>query len=125
MKFRRTLLTALYIAALGGLAVPVTANAEIQVYLNMAPPPVRYEAVPAPRVGYIWAPGYWNARNNRHYWQAGHWERDRKGYHYNQPAWTQHNDRWQLERGRWNKSDRDGDGVPNSVDRAPDNPTRR
>ena len=124
MKFRRTLLTALYIAALGGLAVPATASAAVAVYLNVAPPPARYEAVPAPRAGYIWAPGYWNAKNNHHYWQAGHWERNRKGYHYNQPAWTQHNDRWQLESGRWTKGDRDGDGVPNSIDRAPDNPTR-
>ena len=96
MKLRKSLLTALCIASLGGLAVPVTASAAVQVYLNVAPPAVRYEAVPAPRAGYIWAPGYWNAKNNRHYWQAGHWERDRKGYHYNQPTWTQHNDRWQL-----------------------------
>ena len=124
MKLRKSLLTALCIASFGGLAVPVTAGAAVQVYLNVAPPAVRYEAVPAPRAGYTWAPGYWNAKNNRHYWQAGHWERARKGYHYNQPTWTQHNDRWQLESGRWNKGDRDGDGVPNSIDRAPDNPTR-
>jgi hypothetical protein len=125
MKFRKTLLVALCAASIGGLAAPMTANADVGIYLNIAPPPVRYEAVPAPRAGYVWAPGYWNARNNRHYWQAGHWERNRKGYHYNQSTWTQHDNRWQLERGHWNKGDRDGDGVPNSVDRAPDNSTRR
>ena len=89
MKFRKTLLVALCAASLGGLAAPMTASAEVRIYLNTAPPPLRYEAVPAPRAGYLWAPGYWNARNNRHYWQAGHWERERRGYHYNQPTWTQ------------------------------------
>ena len=125
MKFRKTLLVALCAASIGGLAAPMTASAEVQIYLTTAPPALRYEAVPAPRVGYVWAPGYWNARNNRHYWQAGHWEKNRKGYHYNQSTWTQHDHRWQLERGHWNKGDRDGDGVPNSMDRAPDNPTRK
>ena len=86
MKVRKTLLIALCAASIGGLAAPMTASGEVAIYLNVAPPPLRYEAVPAPRAGYFWAPGYWNARNNRHYWQAGHWERNRKGYHYNQPA---------------------------------------
>jgi len=105
--------------------VPITASAETSVYFNVAPPAARYEVVPAPRRGYLWAPGYWNGRNNRHVWQAGHWERERTGYYYNQPAWTQRDNRWQLERGRWNKGDRDGDGVPNSRDRQPDNPNRK
>ena len=52
------------------------------------------------------------------------WERDRTGYNYAQPGWTQHDNQWQLQRGHWNKGDRDGDGVPNPVDRAPDNPYR-
>ena len=46
------------------------------------------------------------------------------GYNYAQPVWTQHDNQWQLQRGHWNKGDRDGDGVPNPVDRAPDNPHR-
>jgi hypothetical protein len=100
------------------------ANAGVGIYLNVAPPESRYEAVPAPRRGYLWAPGYWDARYNRHVWQRGHWERERRGYHYNQPTWAQREDRWELQRGRWSRGDRDGDGVPNSVDRAPDNPNR-
>jgi hypothetical protein len=124
MKFRKSLLVALCVASMGGLLAPTTASAAVAVYLNVAPPPPRYEAVPAARHGYVWAPGYWNARNNHHYWQAGHWERARKGYHYNQSTWVEHDNRWQLERGHWNKGDRDGDGVPNKADHAPDNPQR-
>ena len=125
MKFRKSLLVALCAASLGGVSAPMTASAEVAIYFNVAPPPARYEVIPAPRHGYLWAPGYWNAKRDRHVWQAGHWERDRKGYYYNQPNWTQRDNRWQLERGHWNKGDRDGDGVRNSADRAPDNPTRR
>jgi hypothetical protein len=111
-------------ASLAGISIPTTAIADVGVYFNTAPPPARYEVVPAPRHGYVWSSGYWNANDNRHKWKAGHWERERVGYHWTQPAWTQHDNRWQLERGRWNQGDRDGDGVRNAVDRAPDNPTR-
>ncbi|NDP41378.1 MAG: BcpO-related WXXGXW repeat protein [Aromatoleum sp.] len=125
MRFRKSLLVGLCAASLGGISVPTTASAEVGVYFNIAPPPVRYEAIPAPRRGYVWSSGYWNAKGKRHVWQAGHWERERAGFRLAQPAWTQRDNRWQLERGHWNKWDRDGDGVPNAVDRAPDNPARR
>ena len=125
MRLRKSLVAVLCAASFGAISVPITASAEVGIYFNVAPPPVRYEAVPAPRRGYVWSEGYWNARGQRHVWQAGHWERQRTGYHFNQPTWTQRDDRWQLERGRWNRGDRDGDGVPNSRDRAPDNPNRR
>jgi hypothetical protein len=124
MKFRKSLIVVLSAMALGVTAAPLTANAEVGIFLNIAPPPARYEAVPAPRQGYVWSSGYWNAKSNKHVWQAGHWERARNGYHMTQPAWTQRDNRWELQRGRWNKGDRDGDGVPNMLDRAPDNPRR-
>ncbi len=126
MKFRKTMIATLCVAALGALpaALPLTASAATGVYLNIGPPPNREEAVPEPRRGYVWAPGYWNARGDRHAWQRGHWERERRGYYYAQPVWTQRDNRWQLERGRWNRGDRDRDGVPNKVDRAPNDPTR-
>ena len=125
MKFRKSLVGALCIASLGAIALPMAASADVGIYFNTAPPPVRYEAVPAPRHGYTWSSGYWNANGQRHVWQAGHWEKDRHGYYLAQPTWTQHDDRWQLQRGQWNKGDRDHDGVPNAVDHAPDNPNRR
>ena len=124
MKFRKSLITVLCAASLGAVSLPMTASADTRIYLNAAPPDLRVETVPAPRHGYIWAPGYWNAKNNHHHWQAGHWERERHGYHYVQPAWVQRDNRWELQRGRWNPGDRDGDGVPNRLDRAPDNPNR-
>lgn len=124
MRFRKSLLVGLCAAAFGGLSAPMTASAEVQVYLNTAPPPLRYEAVPAARRGYLWVPGHWEARHHRYVWRAGHWERARKGYYYTAPRWSERDNRWYYESGRWARGDRDHDGIPNQVDRAPNNPYR-
>jgi hypothetical protein len=125
MKLQRLIVVGMCMATLGAVSMPMTASAQVVVYYNSAPPSARYEAVPAPRRGYEWSPGYWNVKGKKHVWQNGHWERNRSGYHYAQPSWTQHNNQWQLQRGQWEKGDRDHDGVSNAVDRAPDNPTRQ
>ena len=124
MKLRKSLIIALCAASLGGIAAPMTASAEVAVYFDSAPPPPRHEVAPAPRRGYVWAPGYWDIRGHKHVWRAGHWERERVGYHYNPPTWVQHENRWQLSRGGWARGDSDHDGIPNGVDRAPNNPNR-
>jgi hypothetical protein len=123
MNLRKSTLAGICAASLGAICVPLGASAAT-IYLAIPPPEARHEVVPAPRPGYVWSSGYWNAVGNRHVWQKGHWERERRGYHYTQSTWNEHRG-WQLEQGRWNKGDRDGDGVPNSADRAPDNPNRR
>jgi hypothetical protein len=130
---------------------PVAAQAQVGVNLVIgnAPPPPRYEVVPAPRRGSEWIPGYWNWNGRRHVWVNGHWERVRSGYYYEPASWVQVDNGWRLQRGGWNQGnrdhrgrggnggdrdrdgvpnrvdrDRDGDGVPNRADRAPDNARR-
>ena len=98
--------TLTYVAALtlGAAALmPVTASAQIDLnlFVNAAPPAARYEAIPAPRSGYVWAPGYWNWEGNRHVWTAGRWEQERQGYQYQRSEWQRHNDGWRLNRGGW------------------------
>ena len=92
--------------------------------VRVAPPPPRHEIVPVRRPGYVWSSGYWDWRGHRHVWVTGHWERVRHGYAYRSPEWVQEGDRWVLHRGAWQHGDRDHDGVPNAVDRHPDNPRR-
>ncbi len=124
--WNRKLLIGVIVASTFATLAP-TVNATV-VYITMPPPPVRYEVVPTPRPGYVWAPGYWNWRNNRHAWVKGHWERERSGYYYHPHRWVQHDGgRWANESGKWARTpyDRDGDGVPNRLDRAPDNPRRQ
>ena len=124
MNLRKSVLTAIVAATMGLSAIPATSVAA-DVYFRVAPPAPRVEVVPAPRSGYLWAPGYWDARGSRHRWVRGHWERERRGYRFSEPRWVERDNRWHLERPRWQRGDRDRDGVPNRFDRAPNNPNRQ
>lgn len=93
-----------------------------EISIQIAPPPIPYEALPPPRRGYVWVNGYWNWRHHRHVWVPGTWVRERRGYAYRPHQWEQRGGGWYLNHGRW---DRDGDGVPNNRDRYPDNRYRR
>ncbi len=121
MNIRKTTFAAtLALLSLGTLATLPTA-AQAQVIVQVAPPPPRFERVPPPRPGYVWAPGRWEWRHNRHVWVGGSYMRGRPGYAYRAPAWEQRGDRWAMRPGGW---DRDGDGVPNRYDRRPNDPRR-
>ena len=120
MKFTKLVLAATLAASMAGVAVPAVAAIIVQV----APPAMRVEVAPPPRQGYLWIDGHWDWRNNRHQWVGGTWMRERHGYNYNPSRWEERDGRWHLDRGGWRRGDRDGDGVPNRVDRAPDNPYR-
>lgn len=118
---KKLLFAAMLAASTIGLAPPAVAR---YVVVQTAPPPLRVEAVPAPRVGYVWVPGYWDWRGHRHVWVGGLWVRHRPGYRYYKPRWVERGGRWSLERGRWGRGDRDHDGVANRRDRYPNNPHR-
>lgn len=116
---RKIILAAMLAATFGSIA-PVSAA----YYVRVAPPPPREEFMPPPRHGHVWRAGHWEWRNRNHHWVNGTWLRERQGYRYNQPAWIERDGRWTMQRGRWQRGDRDGDGVPNRQDRAPNNPNR-
>jgi len=117
---KKVLFISMMAASVGGVAVPAAAA----IYVQVGPPEMRVEAVPAPRHGYVWAPGYWNYRGNQHVWVKGTWVHERPGYAYHSPKWVEHDGRWSQERAHWARHDRDGDGVPNDMDHQPDNPRR-
>src|SRR5262249_2752749 len=110
-----------------------------EIYVDVAPPAPRYEVVPAPRAGYVWAPGYWDWRHGHHVWVKGHWEREHHGMYWHPHHWEQVDGRWVMREGGWHNEryvmrheeqphrlrDRDHDGVPDRYDRAPDNPYRQ
>ncbi len=111
-------------AATASIATISTTAQARDVYVRVAPPPPRTVVVPAARPGYVWAPGYWNWRGNRHVWANGHWVRARRGYVYRQPTWVQDGDRWRFRQGAWGRGDNDRDGIPNRLDNHPNNPLR-
>ena len=125
---------------LGALAVssialaPLPAAAEVSVYLDVAPPAPRYEVVPPHRAGYVWQPGFWEWRGDRHYWRKGYWIRERPGYYWHPSRWEYVDGRWVMRPGAWYREryayydrgrgphgDRDRDGIPNRYDRDRDN----
>ena len=88
--------------ALSAAFVSLPATARTYVEIEIAPPPPRVEVVPAPRRGYVWAPGYWRWNGHRHVWVNGVWVRERYGWHWEPDAWVQGpNGRWHLARGHW------------------------
>ena len=118
---KKILLAALIAGSLGSVAAPAMSAV---VIVREAPPAPRAERVPAARRGYVWAPGHWEWKHNRHAWVRGNWVRARRGYVYNAPTWQERDGGWQMERGGWRRGDRDGDGVRNRDDAHPNNPVR-
>ncbi len=115
---KRIAITSLAAAALFSTATVVTApftpaDAQVSITFGSPPPPPRYEAVPAPRAGYVWAPGHYRLINDQYVWTRGQWMAARPGYRYVPDTWQQVDNRWRYAPSRW---DRDGDGIPNRYD---------
>lgn len=107
-------------------------------YVQVAPPQMRHERMPRPRQGYLWSPGHWEWRGQRHHWVEGVWIAERPGYAYSPATWIQRDGRWYMEQSRWTprgghdgrpdgrphgggRGDSDHDGIPNRYDHDRDN----
>jgi hypothetical protein len=66
----------------------------------VAPPEPIVEA-PAPRVGFIWAPGYYVWGGGRYSWRAGHYIRERPGHRWVADRWERRGNRWHYARGHF------------------------
>jgi hypothetical protein len=100
MDILRTIIGAML--AIGATAIPVAGQAaRYDVDIQVAPPPDRVEVVPAPRHGYVWAPGYHRWDHGHHVWVKGHWIREREGHHWVPHRWEQRGDRWHFQEGHW------------------------
>jgi hypothetical protein len=104
MLTKKILVSVLFAAGMiGAAAVPLPSQAGVDLYVNIGPPVVRYEVVPERRAGYVWAPGYWDYRDNNHVWVGGFHVKERKGHHYQPHRWVEHDGRWNQEPGRWDR----------------------
>jgi WXXGXW repeat (2 copies) len=83
------------------VAPPPRAHARSVVDIDVSPPPPRVVVEPAPRRGYVWAPGYWQWDGRRHVWVEGRWIRERRGEHWVPAHWEDHGGRWHFEEGHW------------------------
>lgn len=91
--------------SLAGSAVlmPVVASAAVDIDIGVAPPAPRVEVIPAPRAGYVWAPGFWEWRGGAHVWVPGRWMGERAGWHWVPDRWEQRGEHWHHWRGHWER----------------------
>ena len=99
MSLRKRIVVAAF--GLGAISIPLASDAAVYVDIGVAPPPPRVEVIPAARVGYVWAPGYWRWNGHHHVWVNGHYVHARHGYHYAPASWAQVNGRWHFDEGGW------------------------
>jgi WXXGXW repeat (2 copies) len=103
---KRTAITLLAVAAILAPAALTPAAAQLGVSINIGTPPPApiYEAVPASRVGYVWAPGYWRWEHERHVWAPGHWIEGRRGHHWVADHWVEGpHSGWRHDAGHWDR----------------------
>ena len=101
MNMRRLVVASMLVAGTSALA-PV-ASARVDVGVVIAPPEPRVEVVPAPRPGYVWAPGYYQWNGHRHNWHNGYWVRAQPGRHWVAHNWEQRGDHWYFHGGHWDR----------------------
>jgi hypothetical protein len=91
----------LVVSLASGYAFPAYSGVGIDI--NIAPPPPLVVETPAPRLGYVWAPGFWRWDGHRHVWAAGHWLRERPGHHWVPDRWNEHGGHYHHEPGHWER----------------------
>ena len=83
------------------LIAPTVVSAAVFVDVGIAPPAPQVEVVPAPRAGFVWAPGYWDYRDHGHVWVGGRWIPERRGWHWVPDRWEQRGPHWHHVPGVW------------------------
>jgi hypothetical protein len=96
----RSLLLSVLLAA-STAAAP--AFAQVSFNIVIAPPELRYEAVPVIAPGYVWAPGYWAWSGDRHIWIRGRTIVQRVGYRWEPDRWEQRDHTYYRQPGRWER----------------------
>lgn len=84
MKIQKLISAGFATAALASASIPALAwtvwpDVDFEWYADVGktlPGATTVEITPAPRAGYIWAPGHWETRGTRQSWAAGHWVKD-------------------------------------------------
>jgi hypothetical protein len=99
---KRFIAVTLAAASLSFAALPTFADPDF--YWDVAPPATPNEAVPAPRAGFVWVPGYYDHDAAKYQWRPGHWESERKGYMYRNPAWEHREGHYYYREGGWDHS---------------------
>jgi hypothetical protein len=74
---------------------------DVNILIGVPPPVTVVETVPAPRPGYVYAPGYWGWDGNRHVWIRGRAIAERPGYTWVSERWEPVSGRYRFVPGYW------------------------
>ena len=98
---KKLILASLLLA--GGLALPAASQAaRVGVDINIGPPaPIVEAPPPAPRPGYVWAPGFHRWDGGRYVWVPGHYMAPRRGYHWVPDHYDRRGPRYHYVPGGW------------------------
>jgi len=80
---------------------PVATTTPDLVVVRVEPPAPRIEDMPAPREGYVWAPGYWSWDGSNYVWVEGRYVPALAGYTYVAPHWEAVDGGWVLRSEQW------------------------
>ena len=103
MHARKLLLCLLIATGTLSMAVGSQAAVDVSVGVTIGPPAPIVEVAPAPRPGYIWAPGYYGWNGYQYIWVRGHSMMERPGHYWVAERWVQRGPRWHFEEGRWER----------------------
>ena len=101
MPTRNTVLAVMLLMGAIALGGSASSFAAVNVDIRIAPPAAPVEVLPGPRPGFVWVPGVYEWRGERHVWIAGHWIRERHGFHWVPAHWDRRGDLWHFEPGHW------------------------
>lgn len=82
-------------------APAVLSGVDVSVVIGVPPPVTVVETAPAPRVGYVYAPGYWGWDGQRHVWIRGRTIAERPGYTWVADRWEPVGGRYRFVPGYW------------------------
>jgi hypothetical protein len=97
----RFVATALAGAMLIGSVAP--AFSAVGIDINIAPPAPRVVEAPAPRPGFVWAPGYYRWDGHQHVWVDGRFIHERHGSHWVPEHWDERHGHYHFIPGHWER----------------------
>jgi hypothetical protein len=98
---RKALLT----GVLAGTLAASAGLARVHFYVGVAPPaPIVETPPPAPGVGYVWTPGYYNWNGSSYVWVNGGWAIPPGHFHhYVAGGWVHDGHGWYRTEGHWRR----------------------
>ena len=106
MSIVRIVCAAALVAGANASLAQVSVNITVPGFVQVAPPPPRYEPMPRARPGNVWVPGHWVWNERAYAWRGGYWQPARADHVYAPGRWVQADGGWRWAEGDWRRAER-------------------